>query len=97
MLDGVLRVGARTGPDPRPILDQAYLIERSHIMTCAPQKGINLICYDCLNGDWRRAKLLNQFVQQELTVHTDAVVIHRLVCSAEGTFGELERQEQGGY
>ena len=43
ILDGILRAGARIGPDPRLILDQAYLIKRSHD---TPQKGIKLIYYD---------------------------------------------------
>jgi hypothetical protein len=43
ILDGVLRAGARIGPDPRLILDQAYLIKRSHD---TPKKGIKLIYYD---------------------------------------------------
>ena len=43
ILDGVLRPGARIGPDPRLILDQAYLIKRSHD---TPKKGIKLIYYD---------------------------------------------------
>jgi hypothetical protein len=43
ILDGVLRAGARIGPDPRLILDQAYLIKRSHD---TPQKGIEFIYYD---------------------------------------------------
>ena len=43
ILDGVMRAGARIGPDPRLILDQAYLIKRSHD---TPKKGIKLIYYD---------------------------------------------------
>jgi hypothetical protein len=43
ILDGVLRAGARIGPDPRLILDQAYLIKRSHD---TPKKGIKFIYYD---------------------------------------------------
>ena len=52
ILDGVLRAGGRIGPDPRPILDQAYLIKRSHD---TPKKGIKFIYHDFRNGEESKA------------------------------------------